>query len=449
MKLGTLLGLGWVLLGAPVALAAVLSSEESTVLLTSLPNCALNCLAQSISASTCQLTDNECICANEPLNAEVTVCVTLNCTTKQALFTKNVTQTICGAPIRDRSGTANNLAMSLGIISGVVVLIRTGFKLWSGLGVASDDLAILLTFFAGLPSTVMLVVGVGAHGLGRDVWAVPFDSIEKFGMYFYIIEVLYFALVSFLKMSLLLFFLRIFPTPIVRRLLWGTIAFNVTFGLTFIFVGIFQCQPISYYWQKWDGEHEGTCMNINAVGWANAAISIALDIWMLAIPLSQLKSLNLHWKKKVGVGIMFSVGTFVTIVSILRLQSLVSFATSTNLTWDQYDVSNWSTIEINVGIICACLPTLRLILVRMFPRQLATTKYSGNKYYANQGKSTPRSRSRTVGDDESASGSDPNRTIVCQTTFEVEYGENDKGGLVHMQNLNFKAGAEGRYNRLP
>jgi hypothetical protein len=45
------------------------------------------------------------------------------------------------------------------------------------------------------------------------------------------------------------------------------------------------------------------------LGWANAATSIALDIWMIGLPMSQVLKLNLHWKKKVGVGMMFSVGT--------------------------------------------------------------------------------------------------------------------------------------------
>jgi hypothetical protein len=42
--------------------------------------------------------------------------------------------------------------------------------------------------------------------------------------------------------------------------------------------------------------------------WANAASSIVLDLWMLVLPLSQLRVLQLHWKKKVGVALMFSVG---------------------------------------------------------------------------------------------------------------------------------------------
>lgn len=57
----------------------------------------------------------------------------------------------------------------------------------------------------------------------------------------------------------------------------------------------------------------------------------------------------------------------VTFVSGLRLQSLIYFASTVNPTWDQWTVAWWSTIELNVGFICTCLPTFRLVLVRMWP----------------------------------------------------------------------------------
>lgn len=57
----------------------------------------------------------------------------------------------------------------------------------------------------------------------------------------------------------------------------------------------------------------------------------------------------------------------VTVVSILRLQALLAFATSTNPTWDNYNIHFWSTVEINIGIICACMPAMRQILVWLFP----------------------------------------------------------------------------------
>jgi hypothetical protein len=122
-------------------------------------------------------------------------------------------------------------------------------------------------------------------------------------------EVLYFAQVFLLKLSILFFYLRIFPSPPFRRLLWATIIFDILFGAVFIIAGIFQCHPISYYWNQWDGLHKGKCLNVNGLGWGNAIISILLDVWMLGLAISQLLHLQLHWKKKVGVGLMFAVGT--------------------------------------------------------------------------------------------------------------------------------------------
>ena len=65
-----------------------------------------------------------------------------------------------------------------------------------------------------------------------------------------------------------------------------------------------------------------------------------------------------------------------TVVSILRLRSLVGFANSSNPTWDQWEIAYWSTIEVNIGMICTCFPSLRLLLLRLFPNLLGNTTAS-------------------------------------------------------------------------
>ncbi|KAK7397792.1 hypothetical protein QQX98_012841 [Neonectria punicea] len=357
---------------------------------------------------------------------------------KKLHLTKNLTMTNCDAPIRDRSGEYVVISNVLAVVSALCVIQRFACKVYWKIGLGLDDWFILVTFVVSTPSLVINVHGAAANGLGRDIWTVSFDQITKFGMYFNIMAVLYFAQIPLLKLALLFFYLRIFPTPIVRKLLWGTVVFNSVFGIVFVFVAIFQCQPISYFWTKWDGEHEGHCASINAITCSNAGISIAVDIWMLAVPLAQLKGLNLDWKKKVGVGLMFCVGTFVTVVSILRLQAVVRFRESSNATWDNFDVSKWSTIEISVGIICACMPTIRLLLVRLFPRILGTPQ----RYYANYASNTngAKSKSRPLGTNAtSQAGESHQRTesrgITCSRTYAVEFGENDETRLVHMKDL--------------
>lgn len=179
----------------------------------------------------------------------------------------------------------------------------------TGSTIGLDDYFIGITLMSGIPNSVLAVVGLVYHGIGKDVWTIPFDEIYTFAYYLYVMEIVYFALVALLKLSLLFFYLRIFPGTRLRQLIWGTIILNSVYGVVFVFVGIFQCRPIAHYWKHWDGEDRGTCINVNALAWSNAAISIALDVWMLALPMSQIVKLNLHWKKKVGVGLMFGVGT--------------------------------------------------------------------------------------------------------------------------------------------
>ncbi|KAM0347329.1 hypothetical protein ACHAPU_004848 [Fusarium lateritium] len=182
--------------------------------------------------------------------------------------------------------------------------------------------------------------------------------------FLYIGQTFYASDVFVTKICVLLFYMRIFPVVSVRRVLWGTIAVSALCAVIFDTLAIAQCQPISFFWIGWDKLHqgEGKCIGVNALGWAIAAVSIILDVWVLAIPLSQLVRLQMKWKRKLAVGLMFIVGTF-----ILRLRYLVAFGKSTNPLWDSFNTVYWSDIEINVAIWCVCMPDLRMVIRQVFP----------------------------------------------------------------------------------
>lgn len=119
------------------------------------------------------------------------------------------------------------------------------------------------------------------------------------------------------------------------------------------------------------------------------------------------------------------------------------FANSTNPTWDDWEVSNWSTIEVNVGIICATLPTTRLLLVRLFPVLGGSEARAG--YYYDQRKNTNTANSRlarsgagsAAADERSDDQTGPQAgTILYQKSFTVRYSEEiDEQSLVHMRDL--------------
>ncbi|KAM5345128.1 hypothetical protein ACJ41O_010990 [Fusarium nematophilum] len=329
--------------------------------------------------------------------------------------TKNVTEAACGHPVRDKSGRFRATIIPLGAIAISVTVSRLVFKLFFSRAQAlgPDDWAIAGTLAISITGLVIGIEGLAGHGLGRDVWTLTVPEISKFALYFYVMTILYFLAMSLIKLSLSLFYLNIFSGNINRYILWGTVTFNALYGIAFLLAAVFQCAPVDYYWTQYLDGSRGRCVDINALGWVNASTGVAVDVWMIAMPLSQVVHLRLHWKKKVGVVIMFLLGTLylpppvlalkpvltmtysVTVVSILRLQSLIHFAKSSNPTWDQWIVALWSVIEVNTGMICTCLPTLRLILVRVFPRIFGPAEFT--RYDQEIGNSTGNAywRSRT------------------------------------------------------
>lgn len=147
---------------------------------------------------------------------------------------------------------------------------------------------------------------------------------------------------------------------------------------------------------------------------------------------------------------MFCTGTFVTVISVVRLQSLITFGDTDNPTWNNLKVSLWSTIEINVGIITCCMPTIRLIILRAFPR-LSSTYRSTEAYYAKNGLSQQskgkRSRNRT--NDFSSSSEQPSNStnsaqrppaggIEYSRGFTVQFHDAEASSQVQLRDLDSK-----------
>lgn len=206
------------------------------------------------------------------------------------------------------------MCLTLGLIAGATVVIRLGFKQFfsRSRSLESDDWIIFSCLPLGLACIILEVVGLTANGLGRDMWGLPRDNLMEFAKYFYVIQILYLILIALIKLSLCFFYLKIFTGRTTRILLWFMVVFHVGYCVGFAVGVVFQCIPIHYQWDRYDWENGptamGHCININAAGWGNGATNIISDFFLLGIPLSQIRKLKLHWKKKIGVALMFLTG---------------------------------------------------------------------------------------------------------------------------------------------
>lgn len=119
---------------------------------------------------------------------------------------------------------------------------------------------------------------------------------------------MYLSIIPLTKISICLFYLRVFPARPFRMMTYIVIGLNTGFLIAFVMISVLQCRPIKGAWLHWDGEGHYSCNNINAQGWSAAAINMVLDLIVMALPLRELYRLNLSLRKKLFVMSMFSLG---------------------------------------------------------------------------------------------------------------------------------------------
>ncbi|KAJ0161153.1 hypothetical protein CTA2_6679 [Colletotrichum tanaceti] len=352
------------------------------------PDCALPCLFEPLDYTPCEFTNSTCLCGDMNYNMAVIHCVRVQCSVEQALLTKNRTWQDCGFNYHDESATISWVPIFLFGVVSIFFVGRLATK-WMGLSTWGwDDWTIVFAYVMMIAFLIATVLG-RRFGFGKDIWTLTVEQITAFVKGFFAFEIMYFVTLALIKASILFLYLRIFGaiTETFCRVLWGTHIFNVAVCVTFIVVNLNQCKPLSYFWYGWDGKYPGYCINLSAMTLWHAVLNIAIDVWMLVLPATQIYKLNLQKRQKAGIMMMFGVGIFITIVSAIRLRSVSVFNKSWNPTYDFFGLALWSHIELCVGMIVACMPAARSLARRLFPELLyvanmstrrGSTRASGN-----------------------------------------------------------------------
>lgn len=89
--------------------------------------------------------------------------------------------------------------------------------------------------------------------------------------------------------------------------------------------------------------------------------NVALDIIVVVMPMPYVWRLHAPLAQRLILGGMFVLGTFISVVSSVRLIIFlrIPIATSGDVTYNFREIILWSIVEINIGLVCACLPSLK------------------------------------------------------------------------------------------
>jgi len=229
---------------------------------------------------------------------------------------------------------------------------------------AWDDAFVVLALALSIGNSVAQGLEV-KDGFGKHVATLTPPQIVACLQALYASIIFYTLSLTCIKLSIIQLYLRVFASQAARRICFALFAIMIAYGVEGAFSGIFTCTPIAFFWNsKIKG---GKCVDKTTLYYANAGISIVTDLALLFMPVVFLWNVTMPKLQKALVMLIVAFGGLACIASILRLRTLYTSTKSKDTTWDKVPAIYWSTIEINVGIICASLSTLWAFGSRMFP----------------------------------------------------------------------------------
>ncbi|CAI7567330.1 unnamed protein product [Penicillium discolor] len=268
----------------------------------------------------------------------------------------------------------------------IVFLVTTpafvAIRLWSraksksGLGL--DDWTILMSsMFAVIVMAFMLAACT--YGFGQHIANITTPHRLMTLKLFFVSQAFYKLTMNMTKMSILMLYLRIFIQRWFRITCYVLLVIITSYMVGAFFASVFQCTPVA---RAWNRAIPGSCIDITINWYANAGFSIATDIIILTLPMYPLYKSKIILKRKIALMIVFALGTFVVVTSIVRMQTLDFSSTSPDPTYDIAS-SVWTMLEENVAITCACLPMMWMPLARLFPSFFSLD--SGTDSYGSSG----------------------------------------------------------------
>ncbi|KAK2033120.1 hypothetical protein LX32DRAFT_660721 [Colletotrichum zoysiae] len=235
-----------------------------------------------------------------------------------------------------------------------------------------DDFFLVLVMISISVGTIGACIATD-HGLGKHLLYLSPKQISNYMMIFYICNGTLPTSTSFIKVAILLQYLRTFERGTKSRAL--TIAVLVITGLwgaVYTFLAWVPCVPVAAYWDwtittkaRW-GFASGNLEDLVWLYGVHATSNMLLDFIIFAIPLPLYLNDEASKKSRKSVLGLFTLGTFVLMLAIWRLVELMRSRVGTyptlDVTWYTPLPMTLAILEIDIAAICASLPVFWPVL---------------------------------------------------------------------------------------
>ncbi|KAL7946742.1 hypothetical protein V8C42DRAFT_364050 [Trichoderma barbatum] len=254
--------------------------------------------------------------------------------------------------MEDRSHQMLVLNIIFMIVTTTVVSLRVYCRGWIIKSFGIDDQLMVVSWLSFIAYLISQHIGLSyGTGKGRDMLSAS-DNRNAL-LTWYVCELIYVFCTCVVKVSVGFFLLRVSIDIKHIWILRLSTASTLIFGTAFFFVGVFQCNPISAYWELYPGV-EGYCIperTIIIMNYVASCLNCIADWTFGILPAFIVWSLRMPLKTRVLV--------IALLTTIVRTKYIHTLSEGRNFLFATVDIANWSTVEVGIGITAASLATLK------------------------------------------------------------------------------------------
>ncbi|KAI3551467.1 hypothetical protein CABS01_15019 [Colletotrichum abscissum] len=293
------------------------------------------------------------------------------------------TSTSSDDPHTDTAIIAINVVLA--VIATITCIGRFWARKLTGLGWGLDDWLALVSLTINHAFCATTIEATVHGGLGRsivDVMAEDPNQLITFLKCVVVAEFCYGFSSPLIKLSLLAFYWRVFPTPFMQKGIYALSAACLGWLIAILITNCLQCRPLAYTWEQTTNPGAGTCIDLILYFVGNSIANSLIDILTLVLPIRETMKLQVSSSKRVGICCLFALGSLVVVASLVRFGSLASLYSIGVTDMTQQYALMWTAtvVEIYIAIIGACAVTL----VPVYRRIRYGTSWSTRDQKSNQ-----------------------------------------------------------------
>ncbi|KAF2192261.1 hypothetical protein K469DRAFT_553143 [Zopfia rhizophila CBS 207.26] len=225
-------------------------------------------------------------------------------------------------------------------------------------------------------------------GAGRHINHIPPKDFQTAFKLNFISQPIYLIAISFVKLSIGFFLLRVAVTPFYRRTIISVMVFMALYTTACFLTILLQCTNLAV---QWDPTAKGTCWGattLKALGYTNAALNITTDLlFAIIIPIPMILGIQMNRRTKGSIIGILGLGIFATAAALVKVGYLTEYGKTGDWLWDSRNITIWTVLECNIGVIAGNLPTMKPIFRRVLgltygrgSRDRTTPKYLSRPY---------------------------------------------------------------------